>query len=1072
MTAIVSAAQRGLWLTSQMHPESALNNVFCTVRLAGPVDVAALRAALVEVVDRHAALRATFAMDGGVLRRRVADHIEVPIPVVDPGTGRIADRIEEARSWCEQPFDLAAGPLLRTRLVRTGPHEYLFCLAVHHIVCDGQSLSILFDELSLAYARRTGADPRAELPALEAQYEDYLAWRHCQPRDGAALAWWASYLDSAPDVLPLPTDRPRPVVRGTAGDTVLFDVPEPLLRDLVATAGRQRMSPFMVLLATYAIVIGRVAGVTDLLVGIPVTDRPRPEFEPLIGLFVDTLPVRVSVPAGNTFAEVLDQVRRSVLDVLSHQYVSFEELVDRCRPDRSPSHTPLVQVAFGADLRPFPAPVLSGVDVEVSIPEPRTAKFDLDTSFNAAAGGRGGLVGAFTYSTAIFDRASIQALADRFVRLLAAGVADPQRVLATIPLTSDLERAAVLEQWSRGGPARAAEVPAHEMFARQAMATPHAPAVSADGYELTYGELDARSDRIAGHLRRAGLGPDDVVGVLQERSVDMVATLLGILKAGAAYLPLSSTHPPDYLGRVLAAARSRYVVAGPGLTHRLADADVAVVTPVALQRDVPDSDEYHRRPGPDNLAYVLFTSGSTGEPKGVAIAHRSVSNVAATMRAMYQLSTADRVLQFANIGFDIAVEEMFPTWAAGGCVVLSPEPPPDAEGLTRLMNRERVTFTILTSSVWRHWFTDSRRRGETVPPTLRLISIGAEPTDAETLRIWQRETGISVFNAYGLTETTVNTTIANVEAPVVGDRVSIGRPIRGVDVFVLDAELEPMPPGVVGELYAAGDCLARGYLGRPDLTAARFVPHPFASVPGTRMHRTGDRARWRSDGTLEVLGRLDAQLKVRGYRVEPGHVEAVMNEHPEVEAAAVTVRPGPDGRERLVGYLVPRRGTGVPPDLRGHLSGRLPAYLVPSVLTAVPAIPHNASGKLDVGALPEPADAAAAVEHTPPSTDVERMLVDIWRDVLDHAEVGVHENFFDLGGTSQAVATVLTTLNGLLDRQLPLVSLYEFPTIAALAGHLSVDRRDDQTAEQDSHRAARLRAGRARLVERRRKTTR
>jgi hypothetical protein len=327
-----------------------------------------------------------------------------------------------------------------------------------------------------------------------------------------------------------------------------------------------------------------------------------------------------------------------------------------------------------------------------------------------------------------------------------------------------------------------------------------------------------------------------------------------------------------------------------------------------------------------------------------------------------------------------------------------------------------------------------------------------------------------VFNAYGLTETTVNTTIALVDDPLVGDRVSIGQPLPGVDVYVLDTELEPVPAGVIGELYAAGDCLARGYLGRPDLTAARFVPHPFASVPGARLHRTGDRARWRADGTLEVLGRVDEQLKVRGYRVEPGHIEAVLNDHPEVEAAAVTVRPDRDGRERLVGYVVPGHGTALPADLRGYLSARLPAYLVPSALTAVDAIPRNTNGKLDVAALPEPTDAVA--EQTPPRTDLERMLLDVWREILDRPVVGVHENFFDCGGTSQALATVLATLNERLDRRVPLVSLYEFPTIAALAAHLSTDRPDDPVTAHGPRRAELLRAGQTRLAERRRGRTR
>ncbi|MGH3881749.1 MAG: amino acid adenylation domain-containing protein, partial [Actinophytocola sp.] len=563
-----------------------------------------------------------------------------------------------------------------------------------------------------------------------------------------------------------------------------------------------------------------------------------------------------------------------------------------------------------------------------------------------------------------------------------------------------------------------------------------------------------------------GLGPDDVVGILHERDADMVAALLGILSAGAAYLPLSSTHPPGYLETILGDAGARFVIAAPNLVHRLSGAGVTVVTPGELLEDDGAGTEVATaeppaRPGPENLAYVLFTSGSTGRPKGVAVTHRAVSNVAATMREVYRLTAADRVLQFANLGFDIAVEEMFPTWAAGGCVVLSPEPPPDPAGLTRLMNEERVSFSILTSGFWRQWVTDAWRRGIDPAPTLRLISIGAEPTDAATVRRWLEETGVGVFNAYGLTETTVNTTIARVAEPVSGDRVGIGGPLPGVDVFVLDDELEPVPPGVIGQLYAGGDCLARGYLGRPDLTAARFVPHPFGE-PGTRLHRTGDRARWLADGSLQILGRVDEQLKVRGYRVEPGHIEAVLTSHAGVTAAAVTVRPDADGRERLVGYVVPAGGGGLPADLRSHVAARLPAYLVPSILSTVDTMPRNANGKVDVHALPEPI--VPATRYTPPTTDLERTVHRIWLTVLDRSQVGVHDNFFECGGTSTSLALVLAALNRELELSLPLVTLYEFPTVAALAARLAGSEREDRHAG----RADRLRAGRGRMAGRRR----
>ncbi len=1069
ITAPVSSAQRGLWLINELHPDSSLYNVFLSVSLLGTVDLAALRTAVQRVVARHEALRTTFPVRNGLPVQQVAEHLDIPLPVTDLGRVPAAGRMDQARrlaqTWCESPFDLAAGPLLRTRVIRLGEDEHLLCLALHHIVCDGQSITVLFEELAQLYALESGADQQAELPVLTAQYRDYVSWQRERAADSGLMPWWRSYLAGAPDVLTVPADRPRPTVRGTAGATRVFDLPGPLMAEVVALARRKRMSPFMVLLGAWSALLGRLSSVTDVLVGMPVTDRPEPEFEPLIGLFVDTLPVRVGLSAGQTFDATLDGVRRSVLDMLSHQGVSFDQLVEELSPDRLPSHTPLVQVAFSADLAPLARPRFADLGAELLMPEPTAAKFDLDLSINAAPDGRDGCVGVLTYSTELFDPATIDRLVGQFVRFLAAGVAESELPLQALPLMDEAERETILGRWSEVAPARAADDLVHEVFARQAAATPDAPAVSAGGHEVGYAELDARADRIAGNLRAAGVGPDNLVGVLVERGVDLVATLLGILKAGAAYLPLSSTHPPAYLARLLNAADARHAVAGPAMAHRLAEADVTVLTPQLLSAEPPRPPAPVRRAEPDNLAYVLFTSGSTGEPKGVAITHRSVSNVVATMKEMYEHTAADRVLQFANIGFDIAVEELFPTWAAGACVVLSPEPPPSPEDMTELMTRERVTFTILTSSYWRQWVTDAHARGVHPAPSLRLASIGAEPVDPHALRVWQQDTGLPVFNAYGLTETTVNATVTLLDNPFTADRVPIGRPIDGVRVHVLDAELNPVPVGMAGQLYVGGDCLARGYLGRPDLTADRFVPDPFSTVPGARLHRTGDRARWLPDGGLEVLGRLDNQLKVRGYRIEPGHIEAALCGHPLIDDAAVVVRPGPGGHERLIGYVVPSGGGAVPADLRDHLAGRLPAYMVPAALVAVGAIPLNANGKADPRALPDPPDSVVA--GVPARTDLERVLAGIWQRALDLPAVGVHDNFFERGGTSLTLARVLARVNEELGAALPLVAFYEFPTIASLAGHLTA-RPAAEPAGPETHRAERLRAGRSRLAGRRR----
>ncbi|WP_345017200.1 amino acid adenylation domain-containing protein, partial [Saccharothrix violaceirubra] len=971
-------------------------------------------------------LRTTFrATDDGPVRV-VADTLDVPLPIVASDD---AEALVDA--WAEEPFDLAAGPLIRAVLVRIAPERHLLGLAVHHIVCDGRSVHVLFDELARGYA---GEEP----PAPPAGFGDYVRWQRERETDED---WWVEHLAGAPDLLTPPTDRPRPAVRGTAGATHVFTLDAGLVADLAAFARTRRTSPFMVLLATYSTVLGRVSGVRELLVGTPVSDREVPEFEELIGYFVDTAPLRVDLGGDPTFGDVVRRARDEVFAVLAHPGVPFDRIVERVRPSRDPGHTPLVQTAFSAELEPFATPRFAGLTAELRLPLPTSAKFDLDLMIQRASDGEH-FLGVLTYSTELFDESTVERFGQWFTHLLAAGIADPDTPVRSLPLLDRHERDKLLHVWSETSPARAPESFVHELFARSAAATPDAPAVSLDGAETSYADLDARAEGLAAHLRSLGVGPDEVVGVLLPRGLALVTTLLAILKADGAYLPLSPTHPPAYLKRVLDTARVRHVVADPRLAHRLDG--VHVVDPSASAPISPQP----RRAKPDDLVYVLFTSGSTGEPKGVAVTHRALANVATTMVDHYSLTAADRVLQFANVGFDIHAEELYPTWAAGGCVVLTPDPPPGPEALPELARTERITFTILTSSYWRQWAAKARQDGVHPGETVRLVSIGAEPVDAGTLRDWQRDVGIPLVNIYGLTESTVNATATWLDEPVEGATVPIGVPLAGVEAYVLDDELEPVPVGVPGQLYLGGDCLARGYLGRADLTAGKFVPHPFSPKPGARLHRSGDRARWRTDGRLEVLGRLDKQVKVRGYRIEPGHVGAALTAHPDVTDAVVVVR-----EDRLVAYVVPAT---VPAGLREHVAGRLPVHLVPAAFVGLPVIPLNANGKVDERALPEPAlPVSAPVEA---STPAEHRIAAVWREVLRLDRVGVHDNFFELGGTSLTLASVHSRLRD--DYGLSMVALYEHPTVAALAAHVATG---PTTGTETDLRADRLLAGRARV---------
>ena len=1072
-TTPLSLAQQGLWLVEQLHPGSAAYNVPVAVELDGALDVPALHRALQRVVDRHEALRTIVREVAGAPFQHVEPHLELSLSVTDL-TGISADARDAAvrelvDAWAAEPFDLALGPLVRARLIRLGGTGHVLVLVLHHLICDGPSLHLLFDELADLYA---GVQPRP----LPMQYAQFAAMERGRVLSTSEIDWWRGYLADAPTALAVPTDRPYPTVRRTDGATSVLRLPAATAAGITSLARRLRATPFTVALAAYAALVGRLGGVTDVLIGTPVGGRTTAELEPLIGFFVTTVPVRVNLSGDPSFTDLVRRVRSSTLEAISHRDVPFEALVDALRIDRDPGRTPLVQTVFTYESTPMVQPRFAGLTARPLTLRAAAAKFDLDVMAVNAPDGSGDVEVSITYSTALFDEPTADRIGGALVRMLAAAVADPELPVGELPLIGVQERATILHEWARTGSAHDPGATVDELFARRAAATPSEPAVVSGDGTLTYRGLADRAAGLADHLTSLGVRPDDVVGVLLPRIPDLATALLGVLRAGAAYLPLDPTHPADHLARVLTAAGARVVVATAPTAHRL---DGAPVTVVDIDRLDLDNTTGTRDPAvqrgvrrhPDQLAYVIFTSGSTGEPKGVGIPHRALVNHALAIRDRFGLRPSDRVLQFANIGFDVAAEELFPTWLAGASVVLAPEPTPPPTALTELLIRDRITVANLPASYWQLWTGELDRDRECPAGLLRLLVVGSESVDAATLNTWCRDTGVPVINAYGLTETTVTAVIHAVEPPILGPGVPIGRPIDGVRAYVLDRELRPVPPGTPGELYLAGAALARGYLGRPDLTAQRFVPDPFGR-PGGRMHRTGDRARWRTDGTIEVLGRADTQLKVGGYRVEPAQVEAAMSGHPDVAQSVVAIRPGAHGN-RLIGYVVPRTGTAqtpvVPADLRTHLSARLPAYLIPAAFVALEAMPVTAGGKLDRASLPDPttfAPARPGERNGEAVTDLERAVAAIWRDVLRLDRVGVHDNFFDLGGSSIALAGVHARLTDLLGRRLPVVTLYEHPTIAALAGHLSEPVAPPSIDEPDDGRS--LRAGRARLARQRR----
>lgn len=1058
----LSHGQRGLWFVDALTPGSVIDNAPLVSWLTGQLDVRRMESAVIRLAARHEMLRTTFPASNGEPWQRIREEAEVPFAVSDltgdPECGREARAMEIVAKLAAEPFDLAAGPLIRAHVVRTAADRHLFGLFLHHIICDGPSIQVLLDDLAQLYA-----SPEA-LPQLPVQYADYASWQHRRGVTADDAAWWQSYLSGAPSLLDLPADRPRPAVRSAAGATVDFSIPAQVGHEVDTLARSRRATPFIVQLAAFACLIGRLTGAGDFLIGVPVSDRPAPELEPLIGYFVNTLPVRADLSGHPSFADAVDRLRNSVLSAMARQRVPFGTLVATAGAARSPSHTPLVQATFSDESGPSPVLRLGDLDgTLVSLPA-AAAKFDLSLTIRRGQDA-GEYAGSADYSADLFDEPTVRLLCGRYLRLLAAGAACPGIPVRELPVLGAGERAAVTGAWSHGGPARPAVPLVHDLVAGQVAAAPGALAVSAPGHELTYAMLDARSSRLARHLRGTGARPDDLIGLLFERQPDMVTGLVGILKSGAAYLPLNPTHPPEYLRGVLASAGARLVVTSASLRHRVDGAGCAVLTVEELDLGAGPADYSPPDLQPDNLAYAIFTSGSTGDPKPVGVSHRALSNDARYVRDKFGLGPTDRVFQFFSIAFDAATQEIFSTLLAGGCVVLCPEPVPPPASLSALLRAEQVTVTTLSPSYWGRWATSLGNHGPGTP-ALRLVLVGGESVDPGAVTDWYRGTRIPLVNAYGLTEVTITSATWEVSAGTdTATTVPIGKPIDGTQAYVLGRELEPVPAGCPGELFLGGTGLARGYLGRPGPTAERFVASPFGE-PGSRLLRTGDRARWRHDGAIEVLGRVDRQLKVGGYRLEPGLIEGTLTAYPGIAQAAVIDDRRAGGDPRLIGYVVPSAGRELPAGLREYLAARLPAYMVPRVLIAISALPLTTNGKVDRSALPAPAEPARTAGR-PPRTDTERWVADAWRQALAVAEVGVDDNFFDLGGTSFALAAVHARLTERLGHRLPIVTLYEHPTIASLAGYLSADGAGAGSQPGDGRVSPRLQ-GRARQARRRR----
>jgi amino acid adenylation domain-containing protein len=1005
----LTPAQLGLWFGEQweraVQPDggAALYHMNLSLRVDGELDADALHRALTDLLNRHPVLRG-HVVPGD--RPALADPgpVAPALPVVDfsssPHTALGMARARLAQEVA-RPFDLARGPLLRAVLLRLSPTGHVLVLVVHHLVCDGLSLRSLYQDLGALYRAHAERVPPA-LPAAMSWFERDTGE---QPGHEEALRYWEDLLRGAPEVLDLPADRPRPEGGGSAGSAVRQPIPPELWQRVLAACARWRVTPYMVVLGAFSVLLARLTGQRDLVIGSPSSGRASMADIETVGMFVTTVPLRLRVEPADTVVTLLDRVRGLVLDSMRHGTVGFEELVDRLQVPRSTAYAPIVQVLCGLDQLDAVSPALGDGLVAERMATPCTnAKFELALGVEVTPAG---VVADWEYRTDLFDEGTVSALAGAHRALLAAFAADDGD-----GLVSDLDAG------GRGsllfGPLRAetpvlpTRVPVPRQIAERAELVPDAVAVRTfRGGEVTYRELDRRARRLAARLLECGVGPDDTVLLALPRGEGWAVAVLGTWYAGAAIVPLDLGLPDQRLRAMVAAADLRI-----GVAESLAAAkEVAERLGLAaeltwLDLESADADGVELRGTPrtllTSLAYVLFTSGSTGLPKPVAVAHDALAFYASIFAERLEITADDVFLQFAALTFDVCFEETVPVWCLGGGVLLLEDNKIAPVDLERVIADGGGTLADFTCSYWAEWARDLERRPRPLPPSLRLVVIGAEAGYVADLRRWSARTDVPVVNAYGLTETLITSLChtSSLDDGRLGPVIPIGRPMRGVRAYVLDADLRPVAPGLAGELYVAGPILARDYLGLPAATAERFFPDPFGDTPGARMYRTGDRARVDADGVLRFIGRVDGQIKVRGHRVELREVEVAVAAHPDVEEVVCRAA-RTDGSHELIAYVVPRPGGALDlADLRRFLVERVPSYQVPAHLVEMAVLPRTAGGKMLSSALPQPVRGMPSRPDAEPADDTQAALLRIWWEVLGREDVSIDDNFFTAGGNS------------------------------------------------------------------------
>ena len=1046
----LSFAQQRLWFLDELEGGRTIAyNIPVVLRLKGHLEQQVLEQCFKEIIRRHDSLRTTFEINRANGETVQVIHHSAPfrLETIDLSDTPEEQRLERARALAndesKSPFNLSTGPLVRASLLRLGEDDHILLLTIHHIVADGWSVGVIIKELKALYEAFARGE-KSPLPELPIQYADFAHWQRNRMQGEVLekqLVYWRKQLNGRLPVLELPTRGARPSRHTQNGAVRVWELPRDITDGVKSLSQAEGVTLFMTLIAAYKVLLLRYTGQRDMLVGTPIANRNRREVEGLIGLFINTLVLRTDLSGDPTFRELLGRVKEVALGAYANQDVPFEKLVEELQPERDLSRTPLFQVMFVMQNNPMPELKLGSMTMSPLIIEGATSKFDLTLSIMEEADGN--MSGWLEYNTDLFDQVQIESLIGHYNTLLRGIINNPEEKLSRLPILTDAERRRLLVEFNDTASDYQFSNCVHRLFEAQAERTPDAVAVIFEDQKLTYGELNRKADQMARRLKAAGVGTESLVGVSMERSIEMVLAIFGILKAGGAYVPLDPSYPKDRLAFMAEDAGVKLI---PTASHLLPQLEAIKATPLCLDKEwdiaIP-GDNDSQTPIDDrlstvvakNIAYVIYTSGSTGKPKGVMTPHEAVTNMILWMQATYEMTPADRLLQKTSLSFDASAWEFFWPLVTGATLVIArPYAEKDGDYMVKTLQEQGVTVLQLVPSLLKLLV---EQEGFEKCSSLKYVFCGGEALPAAVAeRFLERLPRARLTNVYGPTETTMHVTTWECGKDTEERIVPIGRPVGNTQAYILDANMQPVPIGVPGELCIGGVQVARGYLNRPELTAERFIADPFSNQVGQKLYRTGDLASFRPDGSIKFLGRIDHQVKIRGYRIELGEIESVLRQHEAISDVIVMAREDAPGDKRLIAYVQPKPDQKPKSsELQNHLLAKLPDYMVPSAFVMLDQMPLLSNGKVNLEALPAPEYSRQVLEeeYVAPRNEVEQALATIFAEVLSLEKIGVNDNFFLLGGHSLSATQVITRLRETMQIDVPLRQIFESPTVSGLA---------------------------------------